>query len=281
MSQTSLRCGRISYTNDLPVYTAFDVGAVEFPSALIAGVPADLNRAMLAGELDCGPISSFFYAQHAEQFALLPGVCIGSRREVRSIYCLSRVEPAKLAGMPISVTRESATGRALFDAICRTRYGFVPQYAESADPVREYRERGISCVVIGDKAIDAYLSDPDHAYDIGSLWHEFTNADMVYAVWAVRRDVAERKPRAAASVAAALRAALDWGLEHLDAATAQAQRTVPRPEGFYADYYRALNFRFDMRAQDGLRTFFDVCASCGLLERAPALAFLNEELERV
>jgi chorismate dehydratase len=281
VSQAPLRCGRISYTNDLPVYTAFDVSAVEFPGELIAGVPADLNRSMLAGDLDCGPISSFFYAQHPGEFTLLPGVCIGSRREVRSIYCLSHVEPSELAGVPISITRESATGRALFEAICRTQCGFAPEYVESENPARDYRERGVPCVVIGDKAIDAYLFDPKHAYDLGSLWHEFTGADMVYAVWAVRRDAAARKPQAAAAVAAALRAALDWGLEHLDATIAQAEGTIPRPAGFYADYYRALNFRFDASAQNGLRKFFGVCASCGLLPSAPDLAFLEEELERV
>ncbi|HXW75921.1 MAG TPA: MqnA/MqnD/SBP family protein, partial [Candidatus Eremiobacteraceae bacterium] len=170
---TTMRCGRISYTNDLPIYAAFDRGVVEFPGSLTSGVPAELNAAMLRGELDCGPISSFFYAQHADEFALLPGVCIGSRREVRSIYCLSAIAPDRLRDVRIAVTKESATGRALFEAICRTWYGFTPAYFESGDPLREYRENGVPCVLIGDVAIDGSTSDPAHAYDLGTLWHGF------------------------------------------------------------------------------------------------------------
>jgi chorismate dehydratase len=281
MSTSGLRCGRISYTNDLPVYAAFDTGAVTFPGTLVSGVPSDLNRAMLAGDLQCGPISSFFYAQHVREFELLGDVCIGSRREVRSIHCVSRREPSTLAGEPIAVTRESATGRALFETICRTQYGFTPGYFESADPLADYRERGTACVVIGDTAIDAYLADPAHAYDLGTLWHAFTGADMVYAVWAVRKEAAARSREAVLGVASALRASLDWGVAHIDVAIARAQEAIGRPAGFYEDYYRALNFRFDASARDGLRAFFDACAACGLLQASPALGFFDEELERV
>jgi chorismate dehydratase len=276
-----LRCGRISYTNDLPVYAAFDAAEVGFPGSLTTGVPAELNGAMLAGELDCGPVSSFFYAQHADEFVLLPGVCIGSRRAVRSIYCVSPLAPSQLANTRIAVTRESATGRALFETICRTWYGFAPQFEESNDPLRDFRERGMPCIVIGDTAIDAYLMHPQHVFDLGTLWHSFTGAEMVYAVWAVRREEALRDARAARAVAKALRAGLEWGLEHLDRTIAAAQRAIPRPQGFYDDYYRALNFRFDEAAQDGLRRFFAVRAACGLLASAPPLEFLSEELERV
>jgi len=276
-----LRCGRISYTNDLPVYCAFDQGAVKFPGSLTSGVPAQLNRMMLDGELDCGPVSSFFYAQHAADFILLPGVCIGSRREVRSIYCMSRTPPAALDGVSIAVTTESATGRALFDVICRKLYGFAPSYVESDDPARDYREREIPCVVIGDTAIDAYLDDPRNAFDLGTLWHGFAAEDMVYAVWAVRRDVAQRQPAAVAAIAAALRESLEWGLEHLDVVIEAAEATIARPPGFYAEYYRALNYRFDRAARRGLRAFFEACADCALLAQAPTPEFLDEELARV
>ena len=73
-----IRCGRISYTNDLPVYAAFDAGAVDFPGTLVSGVPTELNAMLLAGALDVSPISSFFYAQHADALVLLPEICIGS-----------------------------------------------------------------------------------------------------------------------------------------------------------------------------------------------------------
>src|SRR5579863_6256822 len=281
MGTTTLRCGRIAYTNDIPVYAAFDAGAVEFPGTQTSGVPARLNAALLAGELDCAPISSFFYAQHPDAFVLLPDVCIGSRRHVRSIHCVSPVELAQLRGTNVAVTKESATGRALFDVICRTRYGFAPAYVEADEPLRAYREHGMACVLIGDAAIDAALAYPDHAHDLGDLWHGLTSEDMVYAVWAVRRDVAERDTASVEAVAAALRASLDWSLEHLDVAIAQAQALIPRAPGFYEDYYQALNFRFDRAAQRGLRAFFGLCERWGLLVEAPQPSFFGRELAGV
>src|ERR1700687_792840 len=91
-----LRCGRISYTNDLPVYAAFDLGVMEFPGLLRAGVPTELNQALLDGELDVSPVSSFFYYQQQDRLSRLNDVCIGSRGEVRSIYCISERHPREL-----------------------------------------------------------------------------------------------------------------------------------------------------------------------------------------
>jgi len=281
MSPDQPRCGRIDYTNDLPVYAAFDTGAVPFPAGLRADVPAVLNRALLAGELDCSPISSFFYAQRADRLVLIPGVCIGSRREVRSIFYISPSPPTSLGDAPVAVTKESATGRALFETICRTRYGFAPNLVEADDPFASYREGG-ACLLIGDKAIDASLAAPaEHVYDLGLLWYEHSGTPMVYAVWAARREFAANQPSVVAQIGDALRSALSWGRSHGGEVIERAQLLKPRPAGFYADYYRSLDFDFDAQAQAGLRRFYESAAACGLLPAAPPLEFFGEELQRV
>jgi len=281
MATSGPRCGRIDYTNDLPVYAAFDEGALSFPGSVRAGVPAELNRALLAGDLDCSPISSFFYAQHADELVLLPGVCIGSRGAVRSIVCVSATPPQRLSDAPIAVTKESATGRALFEAICRSRFGFAPSLVEADDPYASYLEGG-ACIVIGDKAIDAALAAPAaHVHDLGVLWHEQFQTPMVYAVWASRREFAAREPHALRAVGDALAGALAWGFAHPDRVLDRAQRAHPRPEGFYAEYYRGLLFAFDAEAQAGLSRFFSVAAACGMLAAAPDLTFVDGALERV
>ncbi len=267
------RCGRISYTNDLPVYAAFDLGALEFPGTLHADVPSALNRALLAGELDISPVSSFFYAQHVDELVKLSGVCIGSRREAKSIQCISRTHPRELAGAPIAVTTDSATGRALFDVICRTGYGFTPAFEPSADPLAEFRRTGTPCVLIGDAAIDAALAHPEHAHDIGELWHGFTGADMVYAVWAMRKDTMEREMQAGADAGSgkiqrALLASLTYGRRHKADVIRLAQTQRPRPPGFYEAYYEALNYSYDERAQLGFGKFCALAQACGVLDPA-------------
>ena len=55
----SLRCGRIKYTNDLPIYAAFDMGTIEYPGSLHADTPARLNAMLLSGELDMAGVPLF------------------------------------------------------------------------------------------------------------------------------------------------------------------------------------------------------------------------------
>lgn len=269
-----VRCGRIRYTNDLPIYAAFDLGVLEFPGTLVAAVPSELNRALLAGELDISPISSMFYAQHPEEFATSPDICIGSRGEAKSIQCISPQHPRELGGRRIAVTKESATGRALFDVICRTSYGFVPALEPSDDPFAEYQRGGTPCLLIGDAAIDGALAARQDAYDVGKLWHELTGADMVYAVWATRKDYvikeAERLRSPFTDVLRALSASVEFGRAHMDQVIALAQSQRPRPTGFYESYYQALNYAYDARAQMGFSRFCTLAQACGVLD--PALA---------
>jgi chorismate dehydratase len=272
-----IRCGRISYTNDLPIYAAFDAGAVDFPGTLSAGVPTALNASLSAGELDISPISSFHFAKNADAFVLFPDVCIGARREVRSIYCISHEPPAELAGAAIAATRESATGRNLFATICAERYGFVPDYVESDDPLAAYRAGGAPCLLIGDAAIDGFFAaEPGDAHDVGSLWHDLTGLGMVYAVWAVRRDVATDRQSEVEAVATALRLAKTWGAENIEEVIAAAQSVRARPEGFYSGYFRTLDFDFDEAARLGLTRFFELAVKHRLLAAVPRYEFLRE-----
>ena len=68
-----LRCGRIAYTNVLPVYAAFDAGAIAYPGSLHDGVPARLNAMLLGGELDMGPLSAFDWANMPATSCSFPG----------------------------------------------------------------------------------------------------------------------------------------------------------------------------------------------------------------
>lgn len=282
MSGEPLRCGRISYTNDLPIYAAFDAGAVECPATLISGVPTQLNRKLVEGDLDVSPISSFFCAEHADELVVLPGVCIGSRNAVRSIYCISKTPPRSLAGVPIAVTAESSTGRNLFATVCAENYGFTPQFVEAEDPFDAYRKDGSPCLLIGDKAIDAYLAaDRGDAYDVGELWSGLTGLQMVYAVWAVRRDVAESRSAEVDALSRTLIDAAAWGLANLDRVIVEAQAHVARPDGFYADYYRTLDFDFNENAKLGLEKFYALAAKHGLLATARELTTFSKDLARV
>jgi chorismate dehydratase len=282
MSVTLPRCGRISYTNDLPVYCAIDDGALVFPGTIVADVPSELNRALLEGRLDISPISSALYAEHPDELLLLREICVGAPFEVRSIYCISAREPAMLAGKPIAVTSESLTARALLSIICRTWYGFDPILVESADPLAAYLADGSPCLLIGDKAVDASESVPPKSlFDLGALWRKLTGTGMVFAVWAVSSQFAQAQPAATQAVADALVTSLHWGLENMDRVVRRAQSVHPHHEGFYAEYFRTLSFSFDADARKALDTFFSKGKDAGVFRQAPPLRFFDAAAQRV
>lgn len=266
-----LRSGRIVYTNDLPLYAAFDHGAVRFPGKLYSDVPAQLNAMLLDGRLDLSPVSAFHWARYANEFALLPELCIGARDEVWSVVCISNVPLAELAGAEIAVTRESASGRSLLRILLERRYGVRATFVEHADPLAA-AVSGKPALLIGDRAIDAQQRFPAAAvHDLGRSWHEWTGLDMVFAVWAVRRDVLATHPRAVQDALEAFIAARAWGAANMDLVVASAQATHARSAGYYSAYYDTLNFVLDERARLGLARYVTELAALGAIAHRPSV----------
>ena len=267
---TALRCGRIRYTNDLPIYAAFDAGVIAYPGSLHADVPARLNAMLLEGELDVSPISAFAWAQAADQLVLLPDLCIGARDDVVSVVLVSQTPPALLDGVEIFVTNESASGRNLLRVLLERRYGVVPRYVEDADPLARCAA-GLPTLLIGDRAIDAALrSAPESVYDLGKLWHEWTGQQTVFAVWAARRDAYERDPARVRACMHALTDAYTWSRSHMEDVVIRAQAVRPRPSGFYEKYYGKLNFTFHSAAQNGLAAYCRELHAIGAIETVPS-----------
>ena len=90
-----VRLGRISYVNMAPVFYRVDAEVEE-----VQGVPTELNRMLVAGELDTAPISSIAYAQQRRPAAAAAAALrrIGGRR---------RLDPARRRACRSSVCAPS------------------------------------------------------------------------------------------------------------------------------------------------------------------------------
>jgi chorismate dehydratase len=269
---TTLRCGRIKYTNDLPVYAAFDAGAIQYPGSLHADTPARLNAMLLDGELDLSPISAFTWAANSRELVLLPDLCIGARDEVVSVVLVSTVPPAALDRTPIFVTEESASGRNLLRVILERRYRIRPTYVDEPQPF-DRAVSGKPTLLIGDSAIDAIESfPPSCVYDLGRLWHEWTAQQTVFAVWAARREVYERDLAAVRQCMHALTDAYTWSRSHGSEVVALAHQAIPRHAGFYQTYYGKLNFTLHVAAQSGLAAYCRELVAIGAIPALPSFA---------
>src|SRR5581483_3452008 len=160
-----VKLGRISYVNMAPVFYRVDAEVEE-----VQGVPTQLNRMLLDGELDTAPISSIEYARNADKLRLLPRLCVASEGAVDSIQLVSR-KPLEQVRV-VAVTPESATSVALTKVLL-PEAELVP-LGEEAD----------AKLLIGDAALKWAFEDPTPHYDLGRLWLERTGLPMVFAVWA-------------------------------------------------------------------------------------------------
>ena len=160
-----IKLGRISYVNMAPVFHRLEYEVEE-----ITGVPTELNRLLLDGELDVAPISSIEYARHADTLRLLPRLCVSSEGAVDSIQLVTRMSLGRVRS--VAVTPESATSVVLTKVL-------LP-----AAEIRPFDEVADAKLLIGDAALKSAFEDPTPHYDLGRLWLEKTGLPMVFAVWA-------------------------------------------------------------------------------------------------
>jgi chorismate dehydratase len=262
-----MRVGRIPYVNCYPVYGAIDRGLVQFDAELVSATAADLNDLLAAGELDLSVVSAVEYARDAASYHLLPDLAISCDGPVHSVKLFSRRSVRELSGATVLRTSSSRTSSLLLELLCRHRWAVTPRFAtvraEPADLQALERLPHDAVLVIGDAAL--LLAAREHypvQVDLGAAWHEWTGLPFVFAVWAARRSVDQRKVQ---EVHARLLESRDWGLAHLDLLADQAWATTGIPRATCRDYLADLDYGFSYRHLAGLTDFFRRLADDGLV----------------
>jgi chorismate dehydratase len=248
-----IRLGRISYVNMAPVFYRLEAEVEE-----IVGVPTELNRMLLAGELDLAPISSIEYARNADRLRILPRLCVSSEGAVDSIQLVSRTPLEQVRR--VAVTPESATSVVLTKVLL-PEAEHVP-LGDEAD----------AKLLIGDAALRSAFEDPTPHYDLGRLWLERTGLPMVFAVWAAPDPPAP----GVADLEDALVASVRLARAEPEQLAYEASDRYGYPPGFLARYFEKLRYRFGPRERAGLYTFLELARDAGELAGVPELRFVHE-----
>jgi chorismate dehydratase len=247
------RLGRISYVNMAPVFYGLEAEIEE-----VSGVPTELSRMLLAGELDIAPIPSIEYARNAERYRILPRLCVSSEGAVDSIQLVTRLALGQVRS--VAVTPESATSVVLV-RILLPNAEIVPLGME-AD----------ATLLIGDAALRSAFEDPTPHFDLGRLWLERTGLPMVFAVWAAPEPVADGLIELEHALVASVRLARS----EPERLATQASEAYGYPPGFLARYFEKLRYSFGPRERAGLYTFLEMARDAGELDHVPELRFVRE-----
>jgi len=265
------RVGHIQFLNCLPLYWGLMRTGSLIDVELVKDSPDRLNTALVAGDLDIGPISLVEYLRHADELLVLPDIAVGSDGPVLSVNLVSTVAPAELDGARVALGSTSRTGVLLAQLLLEHRYGVRPSYFRCPPDLTEMLLEAPAGVLIGDVALRALYEAPQRGLtvtDLGAAWREWTGLPMVFAVWAVRRDFATAHPGLVKDVHEAFLRSRDLSLAELDTVAAAAARWEPFDAATLAGYFRALDFSLGERQIQGAREF---ARRAALVGAAPAL----------
>jgi chorismate dehydratase len=280
---SALRLGQVDYINCLPVYHALEEGIVPLEAELVKGPPTTLNQMFLAGYLDVTPISSIEYARNADSCLILPNLSISACGRVESILLFSKIPVTELEGKKVYLTESSATSVALLKVLFDHYYHVEVHFSSCPPDLDTMMDMADGALLIGDDAMLAHqkVKDQGQPYqvtDLGEAWQKFTGEKMVYAVWVVRRNLAEAAPEKIKALSEALMLSKEASLSDMAALVTRAHNksglSLPVIENYF---YNTMRYEFDDSYRRALLLFYDYAYKSGLINERVKLCVWGED----
>src|SRR3954467_6469510 len=123
-----LRVGLINYLNCLPLRLGLEATDGLEGVELVGGTPAEVNAALLSGEVELGLVSSASWARNRDRLKRMPGYGIASDGEVMSVLLAAREGQPLHEARRVALTSESATSQVLARIVLERVYGASPRY---------------------------------------------------------------------------------------------------------------------------------------------------------
>lgn len=272
---TSLRMGRISFLNVLPIYHPLEAGVLPHDFELVAAPPAILNDMMAQGALHVSSCSCIEYGRHPDRYYLVRDLSIGSRGPVLSVLLLSRVPLPELAGREILISGESHTSVALLRLLFHEFFK-IPVSFRTGNVSAALRSElpPVAFLAIGDEAL-RLRRHPDYpiCIDLAEQWREWTGLPFVFGLWVISARAVELG-LFRSDPGEILRAGRDWGLAHMDVILDLTGHGCPLSRSELRDYYlNGLFYTLRDEELDGLEFFYKKLENTGMITTAPALRF--------
>jgi chorismate dehydratase len=263
------RVAASSYLNTAPLIWSFArgprVGAIEL---ITDTAPARCADMLARGLVDAALVPVIEY-QRMPETIVVPGVCVGARREVHSVVLATRRERLEDV-RSIALDTSSRTSAALVEIIFREFLGCEPRLEQSAPKLEEMLAAHDAALIIGDPAM-TFSREGLRVYDMAALWREHTGLGFVFAMWMAREGAGERVAKIDFA------AARDEGLAHAEEIAAECEREIGRPRAELVKYLREnICFELDEEMRAGLELFFRLAHKHGVTRELRPLKWLGD-----
>jgi len=277
-SKSIAAVGRISYMNVAPVYYGLDNGLKPSWLKLVNGPPAVLNQMMAKGDLDISPVSSAAYARHQDEWLLLPDLSISCFGNVLSVLLVSRYPFDALDNKKVLLTDESATSADLLKLLFASK-NIRPVFETARiKTLADFHEKAGAALVIGDPALASHWDrHVDHVWDLGDMWHSLTNLPFVFALWAVRKSFAEKRPDVVSSVIHCFAVSKNEGKLNIDKIAKSASQRLGLGMETSGKYYDLLHYDLGTFQIKGLEAFFEGLYREKIISEKVDLSFFEDQ----
>ena len=250
--------------------------------------PSECARELLAGEADLGliPVASLTPA-----LAVVPGCCIASRHEVRSILLLVKnpnrltEEEALRRIRTVAADRASRSSQGYVRVLLAEYLGTTPVLTDAPADASAMLGAADAALLIGDPAllarenrarIDAEAREPLLWIDVATLWVRLTGLPWIAAVWAVRPEALGGDVSAARLIADLIRSR-DAGLAHTEELVREWTPRIAVPPDTIRTYLtRNIYYHLDAGCLAALQLFRSLAVRHGILPPLGELRLLED-----
>lgn len=281
--KTRLRIGKICYVNSYPFYHGIvpqDAGAQKsfpFEVDFYENYPSKINLAMRKGQIDMAPISSLEYLNHPNLYTLLPDIAIGARDFSGSVLLISKEKIEGLNGADIVLTRQSMSSAMLLRVLLKFKYKYENRFISSNEAPDKLLEKYQAALIIGDSALFYQPAEFVYKYDLSELWWNWTGKPFCFALWAVRKDFAERNKQVVLAFYHRLRKNTENNLADIEKLLVETMQISFLDERFpkIFGYLFNLNYGLDLSMRDGLELYYRMAHRLHVSPRPQKLDFFD------
>jgi chorismate dehydratase len=262
------RVAASSYLNSAPLIWSYTRGARQKSVELLTHAAPALCAEMLArGEVAAALVPVIEY-QRMPNVAIVPRVCVGARRAVRSVVLVTRLKDLRDVRR-VALDESSRTSAALVRIILCEFYGQDVETTARSPDVRAMLDESDAALVIGDPAM-TFAREGLHVHDLATLWREHTGLGFVFAMWMAHESAQD------AIRAVDFAGARDEGLAHLEEIVVEYARQLALPREELRDYLsKNVCFDLDEEMRAGLELYFALAHKHGLVEAVRPLRLFD------
>lgn len=289
-----LRISIVEYLNTVPLVRGFTHGPLRGKYELSFTVPSQCAEALRSGAVDVAIIPAIEY-QRIPDLVILPNLSIASKKSVRSLLLISKKPIQEVKR--IALDRSSRSTQTLTRILCARRWNIAPEFFEAAPDLRQMLQHADAALLIGDPALRLAIAAAPHArrdasgevvttaaaaglpeagplfiYDIVEKWRAMTSLPAVLAIWAARRSAVT--PELVQDFQDSL---TFFGLQQLDSIASEAAARMNLPVVELRRYLTEnIDYHLDEENLQGLKRYFDLAGSLGLIPRVNPIALAPE-----